>query len=117
MVYIGVYIPCFKKYTQIRNPNYADCMVFVDELEDTMLDAQFGMPTDFYSSLYGYSQNWWDMPANRHSQGANLTFADGHAERFKWAVPKVFIDWVQPVPPQEKPDWLRVKAGIRQTWN
>src|SRR5262245_48955889 len=93
MVFIGTYIPYFKKFTQIRNPNYADCLVFVDELEETLLDAQFGMPTAFYDG----SQRWWDMPANRHSQGANLTFADGHVERFKWTVPKVFKQWIQPV--------------------
>jgi len=38
------------------------------------------MPTDFYDG----SQNWWDMPSNRHNQGANFSFADGHAEHWKW---------------------------------
>jgi prepilin-type N-terminal cleavage/methylation domain-containing protein/prepilin-type processing-associated H-X9-DG protein len=113
MVYVGTYIPYFKKFTQIRNPNYDSCLVFVDELAETMLDAQFGMPTDFYNG----TQTWWDMPADRHNQGANLSFADGHAERFRWAVPKVFRQWFQSVPPQELPDWLRVKACIKQQMN
>ncbi len=109
--FISGYIPCFKKLTQIRAPNVANCMVFIDEHEYTMLDAQFGMPTDFYNG----SQTWWDMPANRHNQGANLGFADGHAEHWKWVVPKVFTSWLQPVPPAEMKDWLRVKACVKQT--
>jgi prepilin-type processing-associated H-X9-DG protein len=55
------------------------------------------------------------MPADRHNQGANLCFADGHAERWKWRVPKVYTTWIQGVPPPELPDWLRLKASIKQT--
>jgi len=105
------YIPCFKKLTQISSPNVASCLVFIDENEFTLLDSQFGMPTDYYDR----TQTWWDMPANRHNQGANLSFADGHAEHWKWMVPKVVTTWMQPVPPAELPDWLRVKSGIKQT--
>lgn len=108
---LNVYIPCFKKFTQIKNPNFANCLVFIDENESTLLDAQFGMPTDFY----GGSGNWWDMPSSRHNQGANLAFADGHAERWKWAVPKIFQSWIQSVPPEEMPDYLRIRAGMKQT--
>jgi prepilin-type N-terminal cleavage/methylation domain-containing protein/prepilin-type processing-associated H-X9-DG protein len=105
------YIPCFKKLTQIKSPNFSTCLVFIDENESTLLDAQFGMPTDFY----GGSGYWWDMPSNRHNQGANLAFADGHAERWKWAVPKTFQNWIQTVPPEEMPDYLRIRACMKQT--
>ena len=27
---------------------------------------------------YGPLYSWWDLPANRHDQAANLPFADGH---------------------------------------
>ncbi len=109
--FIGGYIPAFKKLSQIRNPAPAICLVFIDENADTMLDSQFGMPTDSYDG----SRTWWDMPSNRHNQGDNLSFADGHAERWKWVVPKTFKSWVQPVSNAELPDWLRVRACIRQT--
>jgi prepilin-type processing-associated H-X9-DG protein/prepilin-type N-terminal cleavage/methylation domain-containing protein len=107
------YIPSFKRLTQIEAPDPTHCLVFIDEHADAMYDALFGMPTDFYDG----SQTWWDMPANRHSQGGNLSFADGHVERWKWMVPKIFHGWVQPVPAEEMPDWLRIKATIRQTMN
>jgi prepilin-type N-terminal cleavage/methylation domain-containing protein/prepilin-type processing-associated H-X9-DG protein len=105
------YIPFFKKLTEVKSPNVANCLVFIDENEYTLVDSQFGMPTDYYDG----TQIWWDMPANRHNQGANLCFADGHAEHWKWVVPKVFTEWFQAVPPAEMSDWLRVKACIKQT--
>jgi prepilin-type N-terminal cleavage/methylation domain-containing protein/prepilin-type processing-associated H-X9-DG protein len=105
-------IPFSKKLTAIREPNVADCMVFIDENEYTLLDAQFGMPTDNY---FADSQTWWDMPSNRHNQGGNLSFADGHAEHRKWVVPKIFAEWIQPVPENELPDWLRIKRAVKQT--
>jgi prepilin-type N-terminal cleavage/methylation domain-containing protein/prepilin-type processing-associated H-X9-DG protein len=111
--FIDNYIPSFTKLTQINAPNIGNCLVFIDENEYSLIDSQFGMPTDYYDG----TQVWWDMPANRHSQGANLGFADGHAERWKWVVPKVFTGWLQPVPPPEMSDWLRVKACIKQTMN
>ena len=110
-LFIGTYIPFFRKLTQIRAPNVGNCLVFIDEHEYTLLDSQFGMPTDTYNG----TRTWWDMPSNRHNQGANLAFADGHAARWKWAVPKVFTSWIQSVPPEEMNDWLRVKACIKQT--
>ncbi|MBC8097447.1 MAG: prepilin-type N-terminal cleavage/methylation domain-containing protein [Akkermansiaceae bacterium] len=104
------YIPTFKKLALITEPDPVNCLVFVDEHADTMYDALFGMPTDHYDG----SQTWWDLPANRHSQGANFSFADGHVERLKWEIPKTFRYWVQSVPPEELPDWNRVKAGLKQ---
>lgn len=104
------YIPCFRKVTLIADPDPAGCLVFIDEHADTMYDALFGMPTDFYDG----SQTWWDLPANRHSQGANLSFADGHVEHWKWTTPKIFRSWIQPVQSDEMHDWLRIKAAMKQ---
>ncbi len=106
-------VPCFVKLTDINSPNNANCMVFIDENEYTMVDSQFGMPTDFYDG----STVWWDMPANRHNQGANLSFADGHAEHYRWRVPKIFTGWIQPVRGNEMADWERVKQGLKQQMN
>jgi len=39
-----------------------------------------GMPA---IAVWGDVQTWWDIPANRHSQGCNFSFADGHAEAVK----------------------------------
>jgi prepilin-type N-terminal cleavage/methylation domain-containing protein/prepilin-type processing-associated H-X9-DG protein len=72
----------FRKYSEIRVTT--QLFVFIDTDENDIWDSTFGvMPMDYYWSDY-----WLDIPANRHQQGANLTFADGHAEHWKWLASK-----------------------------
>jgi len=104
------YIPSFRKLTRISNPDPSTCLVFIDEHADTMYDALFGMPTEHYDN----SKTWWDLPANRHTQGGNLSFADGHIEHWRWKAPKVFRMWVQAVQPEEMADWERLRACMKQ---
>jgi prepilin-type N-terminal cleavage/methylation domain-containing protein/prepilin-type processing-associated H-X9-DG protein len=106
------HIPGFRKFSNIHNPGTDKCLTFIDELEAALEDAEFGMPTDFY----GGNRTWWDQPANRHSQGANLVFADGHAEHWRWLIPKVFHGVPSPIQPGEMPDYLRLRSCIRQTF-
>ena len=108
--YLYASLPAWKKFTQIRHPAPSELFVFIDEHEDAILDAQFGNPP-VGSWSDGY---WWDLPANRHNQGANLTFADGHAERWRWKVPKKFFNYVQWVPPPEMPDFKRIQNAMKQ---
>jgi len=110
-------IPVFEKESQITKPPPAGLFVFIDENEGTMQDDQFGFPAKGSpeGSFYGY---WFDMPANRHLQGANFSFADGHVEHWSWKVPKNYYgNWPQYVPSVELPDYQRVGAVIRQTFN
>ena len=110
------YNPSFKKLTQIHNPDPATLWVFVDVHEDEIFDSTFGMPP---MQFWGDVRTWWDIPANRHSQGANLSFGDGHAEHWKWVVPKTVKakNAVQPVPDEELPDYRRMQSGYRQSWD
>jgi len=104
-------LPSWKKFTQIRHPIPSELFVFIDENEDTIMDAEFGNPP--VGSIW--EQNiWWDMPANRHNQGANLSFVDGHVEHWKWQAPKIFYDWFQPIPPAEMPDYQRIQNAMKQ---
>ena len=108
--WLVTHIPSFNKLSAINEPNPSECLVFIDENEDTMLDTHFGMPT----ANYGNTNQWWDMPANRHRQGANLSFADGHAERWRWTVSKIAQRNPMPVTTADRPDYDRVRAIIRQ---
>ena len=61
-------------------PSPTGVFVFLDENEPTIEDGVFLLyrePADF----------WQNGPAHRHSQGANLSFADGHAEHWRWQYP------------------------------
>jgi len=111
--YVGL-IPAWTKYTDVRQPAPSNLFVLIDESADTISDADFGMPP-----VDGAFEDdvWWDMPSDRHNQGANLSFADGHVEHWKWQTPKIFYDWVQPVGPGELPDFQRIQNAMRQFSN
>ena len=106
------YIPAWTKFTEVRNPIPGELFVFLDENADTIMDAEFGNPP--VGSSCFFPNVWWDMPSDRHSQGANLSFADGHVDHWKWKVPKIFYEWVQSIPPQEMPDFQRIQNAMKQ---
>ena len=103
-------IPSWKMFTLIRVPTPSQLFVFIDEHPDSMFDAQFGNPVGmpFWSTM------WFDVPADRHNQGACLSFADGHVERWRWKVPKVFQYVGQALTADEMPDYLRVQGAMRK---
>jgi prepilin-type N-terminal cleavage/methylation domain-containing protein/prepilin-type processing-associated H-X9-DG protein len=107
------WIPSFQKMAHIKKPGPAELMAFIDVHEDGILDSLFGIPP------LGDSQDgrWFDLPANRHSQGAGLSFADGHAERWRWQVPKIFRTLGQNVLSNEYPDYRRLQAAVRTNWD
>jgi prepilin-type N-terminal cleavage/methylation domain-containing protein/prepilin-type processing-associated H-X9-DG protein len=106
-------IPSWKKVTQIRHPVPSELFVFIDENEDTIFDGQFGNPGNPPID-FSVPNQWWDMPANRHNQGGNLSFADGHVEHWKWGVPMNFYDFPQYVGTVEMPDYQRVQNAMKQ---
>ena len=61
-----------KKLTEIRNPQQR--LVFVDQGKIR--------PVAFY--VYYGQELWRDSPPIRHSDGAALSFADGHSEHWTW---------------------------------
>jgi prepilin-type N-terminal cleavage/methylation domain-containing protein/prepilin-type processing-associated H-X9-DG protein len=103
--------PCFGKFTEIVRPPPSDVFVFIDVHEGGILDSLFGIP--WPGSIWPDGQ-WWDLPANRHGQGCNLSFADGHVEHWKWKAPKIFRYLGQYVSgPEELEDYRRVQAHIK----
>jgi prepilin-type N-terminal cleavage/methylation domain-containing protein/prepilin-type processing-associated H-X9-DG protein len=114
--FLDTAVPWFKKLSQIQNPDPVKCIAFLDVHEEEIIDAQFGFPT-----RPDWPQNanvWFDLPANRHNQGCSLSFADGHAEHWKWAVPKIYAGvFEQPLTAGEKPDYQRIQSGIRQSFD
>ena len=106
-------IPAWARYTDVRGPPLSSLFVLIDESAETIQDANFGNPP----VGIGYYQEWWDMPSDRHSQGANLSFADGHVEHWKWAVPKTSDELGLPVQPAEMPDFTRIQNAMKQPYN
>ena len=106
-------LPAWKKFTLIRHPIPNELFVFIDENEDTIFDGQFGNPGN-PALPFSTPNEWWDMPANRHNQGANLSFADGHVEHWKWKVPMIFDSFPQSITPDGMPDYRRVQNAMKQ---
>jgi prepilin-type N-terminal cleavage/methylation domain-containing protein/prepilin-type processing-associated H-X9-DG protein len=73
----------FRLADEIRDPS--SLFVFIDTSADEIWDSTFGvMPL---GSMY--QDYWLDVPADRHNAlGGNTSFADGHAETWKWKAPK-----------------------------
>lgn len=109
--YYGL-IPAWTKYTDVHHPAPSDLFILLDENAGTIVDAEFGNPP--VGSPYFQQNVWWDMPSDRHHQGANLSFVDGHVEHWKWQTPKAFQYWIQRVPPAEMPDYQRVQSAMKQ---
>jgi prepilin-type N-terminal cleavage/methylation domain-containing protein/prepilin-type processing-associated H-X9-DG protein len=108
-------LPMWDKLMEIRHPGPAAVFVLIDENSDAILDAEFGNPP---ADSPDYEQDvWWDLPSSRHNRGGNVSCADGHVEHWRWAVPKIFIDYVQPVAQDEMPDYQRVQNAMKQSWD
>ena len=103
-------IPAWEKFTAIHHPIPAELFVFIDESADSIEDAQFGNPP-----IGSWDdEHWWDLPSDRHNQGGNLSFADGHVEHWKWKVPKVYQYIGQPLAPGEDSDFDRIQNAMKQ---
>jgi prepilin-type N-terminal cleavage/methylation domain-containing protein/prepilin-type processing-associated H-X9-DG protein len=70
-----------RKYSEIRppNPQPNQMIVFVDENENSVDDGDFAI-----DPVGSGNNRWWNLPGSRHSNGTTWSFADGHAEYWKW---------------------------------
>jgi prepilin-type processing-associated H-X9-DG protein len=101
------------KVSTITNPPPAQLFVFLDENEGTLQDDQFGYP--MINEGYG---EWWDMPSNRHDQGADFSFADGHAEYWRWKASMLDTLGIgqigEAVTAGQMPDYIKIGHAMRQ---
>jgi prepilin-type N-terminal cleavage/methylation domain-containing protein/prepilin-type processing-associated H-X9-DG protein len=101
----GGYLPgIVVRESELINPS--GIFVLIDESEVTVEDGVYLLyrdPADF----------WQNGPTHRHSRGANLSFADGHCERWKWKYPNDIQDHAQTaVNPQDMEDLRRLQAAL-----
>jgi prepilin-type N-terminal cleavage/methylation domain-containing protein/prepilin-type processing-associated H-X9-DG protein len=97
------------KYSQIAppgNPSVSQMIVFCDENENSVDDG------DFATAVPGgpHDGTWWNLPGSRHNKGTIWSFADGHAEYWKWHGTAVltFTGYYQPADSSD--DLARVQA-------
>ena len=65
-----------KKTSDITSPGTSQAFVFLDEHERSIDDGTFGVAPE--------GDKWYNLPATWHNRGCNFSFADGHAEHWRW---------------------------------
>jgi prepilin-type N-terminal cleavage/methylation domain-containing protein/prepilin-type processing-associated H-X9-DG protein len=74
-----------KKYSRMLNPPPSRAWVFIDEHQDSIGDGVFNIANPWYAPESPNKYSWVSSyPADRHSNGANLSFADGHVDSHRW---------------------------------
>jgi prepilin-type N-terminal cleavage/methylation domain-containing protein/prepilin-type processing-associated H-X9-DG protein len=106
----GILQPSFQKESEINDPGPSGLLTFIEVHELAIGDSTFGIiPPGWSSPLI-----WVDLPADRHGQGCNLAFADGHVEHWRWAAPRIFREMGQDVESGgDLKDYRRVQATVR----
>lgn len=74
------------KFSQLIDPPPSQIFVFMDEHEQSIDDGAIvvGNPVNHVPDI------WYEFPADRHSQGCNISFTDGRVEHWRWKWPKKF---------------------------
>ena len=80
--------------TQLSEP--VQTFVFIDENEQSIDDAGLLVNSPRLDLAGNDRNNWADLPSDRHNQGCNLSFVDGHATLLRWSWPKQFKRHGQP---------------------
>jgi prepilin-type N-terminal cleavage/methylation domain-containing protein/prepilin-type processing-associated H-X9-DG protein len=81
----------FQKFTSIQNPGPSQALFFVDEQSDpndltgTLSSIDDGLFAQYSAGTR--RMRWGNIPASRHGNAGQISFADGHAERWKWLEP------------------------------
>ena len=77
------------KYSEIGRPD--NVFVFIEEHEDSPWFSSFQIrPAARKGGVTAASSaTWMSVPSDRHGQGCNISFADGHIEYWRWFAPKV----------------------------
>ena len=94
-----------QKYGDIRRPPPESAMVFVHESAITIEDGYFAVPVT--------QPYWQNAPASLHNNTGTLSFADGHAEFWKYRDPSTakIPSWNYTPPPGQTNDLWRFKQA------
>jgi prepilin-type N-terminal cleavage/methylation domain-containing protein/prepilin-type processing-associated H-X9-DG protein len=96
------------KASLITTPGPADIFALIDDNEQTIDDGIFVIGTN----------SWYDCPGDRHNQGGNLSFLDGHVEHHRWRGYRAVNSWIYGHPPlpggdQADHEWLVQRLPTR----
>jgi len=105
---LGSAYPQYKKMTEILVPPPGEAMNFVDESIETLDDGYFAVNWANQPTV------WQNSPTVRHGKSGVFTFADGHAERWRWRVLSrdQFLETPYAGPPNTLVDFRRMQRAV-----
>jgi prepilin-type processing-associated H-X9-DG protein len=108
---VGVNPRVKRRLSELINPSSDRTFVFIEEHEQSVWNGSFHVvPRERFSLASG---SWTSTPADRHMQGCNLSFADGHIEHWRWFAPKRGnLDSIQVTGSNELKDLRRLQDCI-----
>jgi len=70
-----------RKFSELVNPAPTGVLTFIDSHPTSGDSADFAQ---LYRVATGQDDAWGTLPGEQHNRGANLAFADGHVEHWRW---------------------------------
>ena len=108
-----------RKLSSLPSPGPARTFVFIEVHENTIDDGTFRLPSPYDNFSSADAPRWDSIPADRHNNGANITFADGHVEFWRWKFKRTVTRHVNPFGaeytptiPQDRADLQRIFDGL-----
>ncbi len=100
------------KLSDVRQPPPSEVFAFIDEQEQSINCGIFVLvQPQRINPLPGGKDFWWSRAADRHRQGCNLSFLDGHVAHWGWRAPKVFRRFITPAT-EDARDLRRLQEAI-----
>ncbi len=77
------------KFSAVHDPNPSGAMFFVDEQTDASSASKNSLDDGYYAVNFADTgQTWRNIPASRHGNHGQFSYADGHAAMIKWLQPR-----------------------------
>jgi len=94
-------------------PPPSDVFAFLDEHEQSISAGAFVSEQPRWVTSDNTSDSWYSLAADRHGQGCNLSFLDGHVQRWRWKAPKVYKGFLVPATPGgDLADLRRIQESV-----
>jgi len=100
-----------EKLSSVGAPSPSQLWVFVENNLRASGEPIFG----FYIEQSQPNTYWGDIPTDRHSQGCNLSFADGHVQFHRWKATKDTHTSQAILPGADREDYNWLLGGIPRT--
>ena len=94
--------------SQINDRSPSEAMVFIDEHEKSIQQSASGINHKDWPLFGTTLWTWISFPATRHNNGGGFSFADGHAETWRWLEPKTITT------AKKETGWLVLKPGVNR---